>query len=215
MPRSGTTLVEQILAGHSGVSAGGERGCLARAARALPAPWPSALLEEGHRRAISARLQRELPPGPPLPTDKLPHNHRYLALAALALPGARAIWLRRDRDATLLSCWFHLFDSAVPLATDLPGLARQHALHLEWLRLATDLLSVEEVELEGLIADWPGSGERLLGALGLGVEQACLRPEQSPRRAQTAAWAQVQRPVSPQSVERSRGCAELLAAALR
>jgi hypothetical protein len=164
---------------------------------------------------MATRLLQELPPGPPLPTDKLPHNHRYLALAALTLPGARALWLRRDRDATLISCWFHLFDSAVPLATDLPGLARQHALHLEWLGMASELLPVEEVELEGLIAGWPGTGERLLGALGLGVEPACLRPEQSPRRVQTAAWAQVQRPVSPQGIERSRGCAELLAAALR
>ena len=141
MPRSGSTLVEQILASHPGVFGGGERIDFAVAAesagieiRSSAFPESTLGIDGGQVARLGAEYLRRLREAArslgvgaaARITDKMPANFRFLGLIHLALPNARIIHIRRDPVDTCLSCFSELFGAEQPFAYDLGELGRYY-----------------------------------------------------------------------------------------
>ena len=210
MPRSGTSLIEQIAASHSRVSGAGELRDIENIADALEAHGRERSAEEldpdlARRLADDyvAHLQR-LDAGAARVTDKMPDNIFHLGLIALLFPGARVIFCRRDLRDTCLSCYFHNFDEPIPFARDLVDCA-QRALEIE--RLADywrTMLPVRmlTIDYEALVADLEGESRRLIEFLGLEWEPACLEFHKTERTVMSASAWQVRQPLFTRSVGR-------------
>lgn len=212
MPRSGTTLVEQILASHPLVHGAGELRAAPDAANAVgldrilaaaAGTGPAEAL-----RAFGEEYLRGLPtPDPPrtLVCDKQPQNFRLLGPIAVALPGARIVHVRRDPRDVGLSCFEAMF-AEQSWSFDLREIAR-------YLRSYRDLMAcwdrclgdrIITVRYETLVGDPAAEIPRLLAAVGLPFDERCLRPHESPRAVNTASIDQARRPISAGSVGRWR-----------
>lgn len=218
MPRSGTTLVERILAAHPRVVAGGERDEL----RALAARLPESTLagrpfsegvadlgEEAARQLAEAYLRplRALAgPGVHHVTDKLPGNYVRLPLLALALPRARVVWCRRDPRDVAISCFATDFAHGLRFATDLGDCLRvwraQARLFAHWRRVLPNPLHL--VDYERLVDDPEREIGRLLAFLGLPPEPGCLRFHERQGDVRTPSVWQVRRPLHRRAVGRWR-----------
>ena len=204
MPRSGTTLVEQILASHSRVHGAGEL-CLAgevfvsvpdllgRPDEMLPClevldAAAVRKLSRRHRHGLEATLE-PIAPQPDRVVDKMPDNYLYLGLLALLFPRATFIHVRRDLRDVAVSCWMTHFRS-IRWADDrenLAGRCRDYRRLMEHWQ-TTLPLPVHEVVYEKLVADFETEAPRLLAACGLAWEPACAaasmkRLDRSERRA--------------------------------
>jgi hypothetical protein len=218
MPRSGSTLIEQILASHPAVVTTGETdhwaSALARleqeigvelaspeAQAALPAP-PLRRLGELYLDQINAADR----PGAVI-VNKTLENFRFLGLIRLALPRARIVHVRRDAIDTCLSCWSKLFADSLPYTYDLGELGRYYqayaALMAHW-REALPEGAMLEVQYEELVADLEGESRRILAHCGLAWDERCLEFHDSARWVHTASAAQVRRPLYTGSVGRWR-----------
>lgn len=213
MPRSGTTLVEQVLASHPRVHGGGELPFMRDIAARLgeragyPAkPLPAAALD----RAAAAYLAAIDGPagGAARVTDKLPGNYRHLGLIARLFANARIIHCRRDPMDTCLSCFTQNFESAgLVWSCDLGDLAHQYCQYrrlMEHWRAALPPGRMIEVDYEALVADLEGEARRLVGFVGLEWDDACLRFHETERAVTTASHSQVRQPVYRSSVGRWR-----------
>jgi tetratricopeptide (TPR) repeat protein len=216
MPRSGTSLVEQILASHSRVHAGGERLDLPRVAAELARDacaveaYPRGLLSlEGGMLDRAADRYRELygavSPGAAVTTDKLPANFLHLGLIELLMPNARVIHCRRHPLDTMVSIYFQNFHPhSQPFASDLAHIAayfeQYERLMAHW-RSALEL-PLFELDYEQLVAEQEPVTRQLLEFLGLPWEAGCLRFFDTRREVTTASYAQVRRPVYSTSVGR-------------
>lgn len=215
MRRSGTTLVEQILANHSQIATAGEAPWLRSAAASLDpehAPTLGLVASTEHLNAESLRSlaasylgeAADARHGRPIIADKMPANFKLLGVADLALPGARAIWCRRDPVDTCLSCFMQAFNDNSYCA-DLVTLARYfhdcERLTGHWEQVLD--MQIERVRYEELVQSTEDQVRRLLGALGLPFEPACARPHESGRPALTASTDQVAREVYTTSVGRA------------
>ena len=208
MPRSGTTLVEQILASHSQVEAGGELTSLRRLAR--QAGYPEAFADPdlpSLRRFGESYLAAARPVGGPHFTDKMPDNFLRIGLIRLALPNARIIHCRRDPIDICLSCYRILFiRDAQKFSYDLHELGLEYLryarLMAHWRMVAPDAMHV--VQYEDLIADQEGEIRRLLNFCGLAFEDACLRFHETERTVKTASAEQVRQKIYRGAVERWR-----------
>jgi tetratricopeptide (TPR) repeat protein len=214
MPRSGTSLTEQILAAHPDVYAMGEQLFLGEVLRELltAAPdgygsMPEAIDAQGSdvwRRAGEAYLARvaRLDDQARRVTDKLPANFGLLPWIRLLLPAARIIHLRREPLATMLSCIRTPF-SEPTLAFTVEDWARFHGLYqalmARWRPLLGDRML--EVDYEELVADLPGQVRRVLDFLELEWNDACLHPERARHVVRTASSGQVRRSVHDRSVQ--------------
>ncbi len=212
MPRSGTTLVEQMLAGHPSVHGAGERVDLPRIVAELGPAYPDAApsLDEADWRAVGERYLagvRPSAPGAGRITDKMPGNYRHLGLIALALPGAKVVHVRRGAADTCLSCFETLFRGAQPYSYDLAELGRYYLaydrLMAHWRRSLPQGL-MYELAYEDLVAEPEPVLRRLLTFLGLAWAPACLRPHETARSVTTASAVQVRRPIYGTSVGRWR-----------
>lgn len=205
MPRSGTTLVEQILATHSAVAGSGELNDLpqviAETARERGQPFP-AWVRDMHpadwRRlgerylARTARWRRHKP----VCTDKLPGNWTYIGVIRAMLPGAHIVVCRRDPLETCFSCY------------------RQRLFNNEYARTPADLAAfwrafdagaehfaalhpghVYQHDYEALLAAPEAGIRKLLAACGLGFEPACLHFEATARNVQSPSASQVRQPL--------------------
>ncbi len=217
MPRSGTSLIEQILGSHPGVEAGGERTDIYRMPRRLAGGqaatrWPECLFdvtEETLERLAEDYLQAA--PGwaraPARITDKLPANYLNLGLIQLLLPGARVIWCRRDPMDTGLSCFQQNFRSeGMDFARDLGHIALQQQgcrrLMEHWQRELS--LPIHAVDYEQVIEDPEGQVRQLLAFVGLDWDEACLNFHRSRRVIRTASYEQVRQPIYSSSIGRWR-----------
>ncbi len=213
MPRSGTTLIERILARGAGVAAGGETGLLApivlRQVRP-PAPPAAGALREiaaAHGAALARRW-----PGAARVTDKSMQLWKIVPLLA-ALPGARTILVRRDPRDTGLSIYQQPFAPGTQrFATDLRAIGRMLRLFDEsvahWRETAPG--AFEEVSYDALVAD-PGAGaERLAAAAGL-PPGALSGPDAEGGLVRTLSVAQARAPVHGGSSGRWRRYAAELA----
>jgi len=218
MPRSGTSLTEQILAAHPDVYAMGEQLFLGEALRELlsaaqggqaegHATLPEAIDALGGdvwRQAGEAYLARvdRLDSEAPRVTDKLPANFGVLPWIRLLLPGARIIHLRREPLATLLSCIRTPFRETT-LAFTGEDWARFHGIYQALMERWRPLLGERmlEVDYERLVTDLPGQVRRLLDFLELEWNDACLHPERARHVVRTASSSQVRQAVHDRSVQ--------------
>ncbi|HZS82331.1 MAG TPA: sulfotransferase [Stellaceae bacterium] len=225
MPRSGSTLVEQILASHPRAAAVGERLDFRDAVRRVggdsaAAPFPESVrvLNDERLRALgasyvtaieaaAARLAGERRRAPRKIIDKTLVNFCFLGLIRLALPGARIIHTQRDPIDTCLSCFSKLFASEQSFAYDLGELGRYYRAYASLMEHWRAVLPGEvilDVQYEALVEDVAGQARRLVAHCGLDWDDACLAFHETKRPVKTASVAQVRRPIYRSSVGRWR-----------
>ncbi|HEX4590744.1 MAG TPA: sulfotransferase [Gemmataceae bacterium] len=218
MPRSGTTLVEQILSSHPAVHGGGETQRMSQvcldAMQILPArpeDYPACLsrltTEQVDRLARSYLdpLSASAPDAARI-TDKLPLNFLHLGLIAMLLPGARVIDCRRDPRDTCLSCYFAMFEAGNDFKYDLGHCAhfyQQYRRLMQHWHESLDL-PILEVPYEEVVADPEAQTRRMLDFLGVAWDERCLRFFESKRPVTTSSVQQVRRPLYQSSVGRWR-----------
>jgi tetratricopeptide (TPR) repeat protein len=213
MPRSGTSLTEQILASHSRVHGAGELRDLHRIVAEVAEAGPGAPLSRLVANASSGALTavgdryldcvRALAPAAARITDKMPGNFHYLGLIRLALPNAKVVHVVRDPMDSCLSCYTHLFNDTMEFAYDLGTLGRYYVRYMKLMAHWRAVLPPEfllEVRYEELVADVEGQTRRMLDHVGLPWEDACLSFHENARPVRTASLAQVRRPIYKTSV---------------
>ena len=217
MPRSGTTLTEQVLASHPQVTGAGELHDLMRLLQApLPGaaelPYPANLANARASdlaalgRAYLDQLRRHGPTSARI-TDKLPANYMGAGLIPAMLPNARIIHVRRDPVDTCLSCFTRLFSEHQEATYDLTELGhhyRHYAQLMDHWRQVLPAGHMIEVRYEDLVADLPGQAARLLAFCGLPWDDACLAFHRHSRTIRTASVTQVRQPLYSSSVNRWR-----------
>ena len=200
LPRSGSTLVEQILASHPDVAAGGELGSLSlvlesesRARGATIEAWaPHASAADWERlgrdylaRTVSLRTER------PRSTDKRPGNWRYLGATRRMLPGARIVISRRDPVETALGCFVRLFAPRTQrFSYDLGDIASYWLSFDGAVRHAKDV-AFREQHVEALVAEPEREIRALLDFCGLPFDPKCLRFGETERTVHTHSAVQV------------------------
>ena len=223
MMRSGTSLVEQILASHPAAHGAGElsfwhdlacaRPALARGA--APRVTDGVRLAEDYLRVLAAHGG-----GASHVIDKAPVNVDYLGLIHAAVPGVKIICVRRDPADVCLSSYFAPLSPALAFTMDLADLAHYcrsvHRLLAHW-RATLPPESLLEVPYAGLIADQAGWTRRILEFAGLDWHDACLDFHATERAVATASNWQVRQKLYASSVGRARHYAKFLGplAALR
>ena len=216
MPRSGTTLIEQVLAGHPKVFAAGETSALATTLDAHVAASGQATMSLGDFAALPstelARLGAEylarigaMAPDAERIINKTPINFSATGLIHLMMPNARIIHARRDSADTCLSCFHHLFVHDLPYTYDLGELGRYYvayeALMAHWRKALPEGVMLE-VQYEDVVADLEGQTRRMLEHIGLDWDPACLDFHLAGRQVRTASTLQVRRPLYSTSVGR-------------
>ncbi len=214
MPRSGTTLVEQILASHPAVFGGGERSFFAESVAAenpggrgvldVPAFSGEALRRIGGRYAAKLRA---LAPGAARIVDKLPENFKFAGLIHLALPNARIIHVSRDPADTCFSCYSKLFAGALNYTYDLGELGRYYQAYEKLMAHWRAVLpegTVLDVKYETLVEDLEAQARRLIAACGLEWDARCLEFHKTERGVHTASQFQVRQPIYKSSIGRWR-----------
>jgi tetratricopeptide (TPR) repeat protein len=222
MPRSGTTLVEQIIASHPVVHGAGELPDLMEIATGVIA-GPELLFPDGVQplspdrltamgNQYLASLQRRAPEAHRI-TDKMPHNFMAIGLIHLMLPNAKIIHVKRNPVDTCLSCFTQLFQGKMEFTYELAELGRYY---LDYQRLMEHWREVLpsgaflDVQYEDIVADQEVQARRLLEYCGLEWNDACLDFHKSNRIVRTSSLAQVRQPIYKSSVERWRSYEKFL-----
>jgi tetratricopeptide (TPR) repeat protein len=217
MPRSGTSLVEQIIASHPKAFGAGELddiGFIAarmgmKGVRTDVAVDPRRIEALSQPEVAKAalrylkRLSRRSPDAVRI-TDKMPHNFERLGLIALLFPRARVIHCRRDPLDTCLSIFMQDFQQAHGYASDLKSLGLYYAeyerLMVHWRQvLPVPLL---EVDYERLIEDAPAEIRKIIDFAGLKWDDACLNFHRTRRAVATSSHWQVRQPIYATSIKR-------------
>jgi tetratricopeptide (TPR) repeat protein len=210
MPRSGTSLAEQILASHPQVFGAGELRFWNKAfgafAQAQLKSDDGATLIPGMARAYLERVTA-LAGGAPRVVDKMPANFLYVGLIHAALPRARFIHMQRHPIDTCLSIYFQNFFDMGPHANDLGSLAHYYGEYLRitshW-RAVLPATALLEVPYEALIADQHGWTRRMVDFIGLPWDPRCLEFHHTERVVMTASRWQVRQKLNATSVGRWR-----------
>lgn len=221
MPRSGTTLAEQILAAHPQAHGCGELAGIVAIADAVPAQtglrWPQdvARLPRDWLRARGVEYLRDAavnaPPDAVRPVDyrlvdKQPYNFLHVGLIALLFPQARIVWCRRDPRDIALSIYSESFAPSATYATDLDDIAfviaQQERLMRHWQRVVP--LPMLQWDYADIVADAPGRIRALIDFAGLPWDARCLDFHASGRSVQTHSRWQVRQPVHARSLARWR-----------
>jgi hypothetical protein len=221
LPRSGTTLTEQILSAHRLLHGAGELPDLARIATRSFAgkeeTWQAtARLDEAKSRELADEYLCALREGAPTErlriSDKSPLNFFQFAFAALLFPGARVIHCHRDARDTALSIWMENFNPDQRYATDFNDLAfftaQYERLMVHWRHVLP--LPVLEVRYEETVANVETQARRLLEFLDVPWDARCLDFHKSERALQTPSRWQVRQPIYTRSVARWQRYAEYL-----
>lgn len=209
MPRSGTTLVEQIVSSHPAVAAGEELFFWSNQARSRGVAEATALTPEMARQIAAEYLSllRRLGPFASRVTDKQPFNFQQLGLVHLVLPEARIIHCRRHPIDTCLSMYFTYFKARVPFVADKDDLAyayHQYAKIMDHWRSVLPPDRLLEIDYEDLVANREVVTRSLIDFCGLEWHEGCLRPEQNGRAVTTASLWQARQPIFSTSVARWR-----------
>ena len=211
MFRSGSTLVEQVLASHHRVTAGGELDLLPAMVRGPLTPWPGSLntLPAGRLEALAAGyletvattfLQADLT------TDKRPDNWLHVGLIKRLFPDAKIINTVRDPLDNALSVYFLHLDHGMAYALDLLDIGhyqrQQQRLMAHWKALYPQ--DIVDFDYDGFVADPRPALERLLGFLGLDWDDDCLAFHRLDNAVKTASVWQVREPLYQRSSGRRR-----------
>jgi tetratricopeptide (TPR) repeat protein len=213
LPRSGTTLVEQILSAHPAIAGGGELPFWnARAPALLASATPAELAAAA---ADYLRELRAVSPRAPHVTDKMPLNVQQAGLIHLALPRATIIHCHRHPADTALSIHQTHFNPRMAFPTGgaaLVGYIRAtHRLAAHWRHILPPARFID-VAYETLVTAPEPAIRRLIDAIGLPWHQACLHPEQNRRAVKTPSKFQARQPISPAAIGRRREYAPWLGA---
>jgi len=218
MPRSGSTLVEQILSSHPQVYGAGEIKVLNRSLGMLRDRFPSipkfpsmvAALEPDHYRQIADTYLAEVrgkADGAARITDKLLTNFFFVGLIQLLFPNAKIIHTRRNPVDTCLSAYTKLFKDDMPHSYNFAELGRYYLKYEELMRHWDEVLPagvMMTVDYEAVTDDLEGNARALVDHIGLKWDKACLAFHKSSRAVKTASVVQVRQPVYKTSVERWR-----------
>ncbi len=213
MPRSGTTLVEQILAAHPDVHAAGELQELRKIWRELVANvglgsitnlsrLTQAQIDEASKRYLD--YLSALNADAPRVTDKMPHNFEQLGLVQLLFPDARVIHCRRDPLDNCVSCFATQLGPAHSFSNDLTTLGHafgQHELLMQHWRSTLEVPMLEVV-YENVVEDIETAAKQIIDFVGLPWDDACLRFYEAERAVTTASVDQVRKPIYTSSVAR-------------
>jgi tetratricopeptide (TPR) repeat protein len=216
MPRSGSSLIEQILSQHPDICGLGELRDLPRLAAALPdlvgndesypdclTRLPASMVPDLARRYVSrvnrlAGNQRRV-------TDKQLGNFLHLGLIATLLPRSRVIRCRRHPLDTCLSCFTHMFRE-MNFAWDMDDLAQYYKdyqrLMAHWKSVCP--LDMLDVVYEELVAEPERISRQMIEFCGLPWDERCLRPYENPRPVRTVSKVQVRQPIYRSSIGRWR-----------
>ncbi len=215
MPRSGTSLVEQILGRHPQVHPTGEReelrACSLILAQKLGQAYPGCLPAMDQQLATMVgrwyltRLLAEAGDASVI-TDKMPYNFKHLGLAALLLPNTRVVHTRRSPMDCLLSCFIQRFKDPYAWTTRLDWLAEFYAGYRRLMDHWRSLRPVPMLELdyEALVAEPEAQVRRLLEFCELPWDDSCMQSHRSQRYVRTASYEQVGREIYTSSVDRWR-----------
>jgi Flp pilus assembly protein TadD len=216
MPRSGTSLIEQIMASHSQVHGAGELNDFGRLVDELAARHGGAFPEfvpELEPSELQRLGQEYLDVIGPLAgqarfvTDKMPGNLPFAGMIHLALPRARIIMVQRDPVDTCLSCFSKHFTGALSYTYDLGELGRFAHAYAELQDHWRSVLPAERVltvRYEDVVGDVEAEARRLIAFCGLPWEPGCLQFHRTERAVRTASTTQVRRPIYKSSVGRWR-----------
>jgi tetratricopeptide (TPR) repeat protein len=211
MPRSGTTLTEQILASHPAVFGAGEVRFWDGAFATVETQGAAAV--RGVAQEYLARVQTRA--GAALRvTDKMPANFLYLGLIHAAFPRARIIHMRRHPLDTCVSIYSQNFFNVSPYANDLGNLAHYYGEYLRIMdhwRAVLPAAALLEIPYEELIEDQEGWTRRMLEFIGLPWDAQCLNFHQTERVVITASKWQVRQKIHSASIGRWRNYEEHLA----
>ena len=211
MPRSGTTLAEQILASHPDVHGAGEisalQDVLNRTAGLRQPDFADRLVRLENKDLIEMadvyqKQARRNCEGQHFVTDKMTDNYLYVGLIYLMFPQARVIHCRRDPLDTCLSCYKRLFGSDIKYAYDLRELGQAYCLYRDYMNYWQALLPgfIYDVQYESLVADQEQQSRRLLEFCGLPWDDRCLSFYETERVVKTSSFAQVRKPIYRSSV---------------
>jgi tetratricopeptide (TPR) repeat protein len=210
MPRSGTTLTEQMLAAHPDVFACGERFDVQRAVISAEG-WPEAaadhdaatIYEQG-RRVHDSMFERAA--GRPLASDKTPAHYTYVGAIACMLPNAKLVYVRRTPGDNALSLFEQSFMRGLTYSYDLGHIGAVYREHLQlmdhWIN--TCRLPIHTLDYDLLVQDPESHIRRLLDFIGLDFRPECLAPHRVERQVRTSSVWQVRQPISAKSVGRWR-----------
>ena len=212
--RSGTTLVEQILASHPQVHGAGERKDIDELATTLHTQMPGTeeypfcvdKLDSGLARSLAygflQRLSRDAGAADRI-VDKMPHNYLHLGLISILFPRARIIHCRRDPMDVCASTYFQNFKWMTHAASldDIAFYHRQYSRLMEhWGQVLPK--PMHEVVYEEMVADSEAVSRKLVAACGLDWDERCLTYYRTKRVVQTASKLQVRQPINNRSVGR-------------
>jgi predicted Zn-dependent protease len=220
MPRSGSTLLEQILASHSQIEGTAELADIPRLVQELQGQrhddinprYPGVLGELeatdlrrlGERYLAETRIYRKS--NKPFFIDKNPNNFRHLGLIRLMLPNARVIDARRNAMACCFSNFKQLFAVGQRFTYSLEHLARYYRSYVELMQHWESVLpgGILRVQHEEVVDDLEGSVRRILDFCGLGFEPGCLHFYRTERSVNTASSEQVRQPIYREGLEHWR-----------
>lgn len=215
MPRSGTSLVEQIISSHPDVVAGGERNEISSLVSKLPfmegikGSYPECLKQltpELINQMLAAydSYTQEIESGVTLITDKMPENYQHLVFIRMLFPDARIIHCVRDPMDTCLSCYFQQFTGYHDYAYKLEDLGKHYN---EYKRLMNHYRDVDkipflEVKYEELVHNTEEITRQMIDYCGLDWDESCLRFYDSDRVVRTASYDQVNKPIYTGSIDK-------------
>ena len=215
MPRSGTTLTEQILASHPEVHGAGELRGIYQIANditsrfASQAEYPACLkfLEQADLEKLAegyCEILNRYASGKTRVVDKMPGNFLHLGLISILFPKARIIHVVRDPADTCLSIYFQKFSVAFPYACDLEALGayyrQYHQLMEHWKRVLA--IPILDVTYEQLVQDLEGVSRRMIEFCDLQWDERCLSFHDTRRDVDTPSYAQVRQPIYKRSIGR-------------
>jgi len=214
MPRSGTSLCEQILATHPQIRGGGEQEGLrlmliAEATKAKkPLPYAIAAHSGPELHHLSKRLEAQCfqtGADEVRVTDKMPHNFLYLGAIHQLFPDATIVHCVRDPLDTILSCFFQNFHASLSFTCDLNALAvwfeEYHRMMAFWIQQPG--FNIHRLSYEDLVSNPEHEIPRLLDAAGVPRDSQCNRFWENERVVTTASWDQVNKPLHTGSIGRS------------
>jgi tetratricopeptide (TPR) repeat protein len=227
MPRSATTLTEQIISSHPQVQAAGEVVFWSKAPVAMPlrlntaTPYPQCVADMLPQQAseIAAMYESTLrkivgnDSQPKHITDKMPHNFVHLGLIALLFPNAKIIHTKRDPIDTCLSIFFQNFNESHNYAFNLENLGHHYRQYQRIMQHWHAVLPgrIMDINYADTVADPEYWSRKLIAHIGLEWDDACLTPHKLERSVKTASIWQVRQPIYKSSVERWRNYEEFLA----
>jgi tetratricopeptide (TPR) repeat protein len=221
MPRSGTSLAEQIIASHPAAKGAGELGFCPDSMLAQDSELRQGILTEATRKKLAMSYLSALEAAggsAPRIVDKAAVNSDYLGAIYTVFPNARVVYMRRDPIDTCLSCYFQPFSAAMNFTVDLSDLAhylKQHQRLMGHWHAVLPPGWILDVSYEELVADQEGWTRKILDFLGLAWDERCLDFHKTERPVVTASAWQVRQKIYKGSVARWRNYQKFIAPLLQ